>query len=161
MRIQRDIPSQLIVDGVRKSNLGELVYRRLEEEGVRCRCIRCREVGHMSRMGVSVNEDAVTVMVEEYDATGGREFFISAEDPENDVLIGFLRLRFPSENAHRPEIDDKTALVRELHVYGSMIPIGERRDTVGQHRGYGEELLSRAEAIAYEGGWRKLWSQAG
>lgn len=161
MRIQRDIPSQLIVDGVRKSNLGELVYRRLEEEGVRCRCIRCREVGHMSRRGVSVNEDAVTVMVEEYDATGGREFFISAEDPENDVLIGFLRLRFPSENAHRPEIDDKTALVRELHVYGSMIPIGERRDTVGQHRGYGEELLSRAEAIAYDGGMEKIMVTSG
>jgi len=161
MRIQRDIPSQLIVDGVRKSNLGELVYRRLEDEGVRCRCIRCREVGHMSRRGVMVDEDAVTLMVEDYEATGGREFFISQEDPENDVLVGFLRLRFPSEEAHRPEVHDKTALVRELHVYGSMLPIGERGDAVGQHRGYGEELLARAESIAADKGMEKILVTSG
>jgi len=161
MRIQRDIPSQLIVDGVRKSNLGEMVYRRLEEEGVRCRCIRCREVGHMSRRGVRVDEDAVTLMVEEYAATGGREFFLSQEDPENDVLVGFLRLRLPSEEAHRPEVDDKTALVRELHVYGSMLPIGERGDAVGQHRGYGEELLARAESLAADNGMEKILVTSG
>jgi len=161
MRIQRDIPSQLIVDGVRKSNLGELVYRRLEDEGVRCRCIRCREVGHMSRRGVMVDEDSVTLMVEDYEATGGREFFISQEDPENDVLVGFLRLRFPSEEAHRPEVHDKTALVRELHVYGSMLPIGERGDAVGQHRGYGEELLARAESIAADNGMEKILVTSG
>jgi len=161
MRIQRDIPSQLIVDGVRKSNLGELVYRRLEDEGVRCRCIRCREVGHMSRRGVMVDEDAVTLMVEDYEATGGREFFISQEDPENDVLVGFLRLRFPSEEAHRPEVHDKTALVRELHVYGSMLPIGERGDAVGQHKGYGEELLARAESIAADKGMEKILVTSG
>jgi len=46
MRIQRDIPAKLIEAGVKKSNLGELVYNRLEEEGVNCKCIRCRELGH-------------------------------------------------------------------------------------------------------------------
>ncbi len=161
MRIQRDIPSQLIVDGVRKSNLGELVYRRLEEEGFRCRCIRCREVGHLSRRGAEVDEESVTLMVEDYMATGGREFFLSQEDPVNDVLVGFLRLRFPSERAHRPEVDSGTALVRELHVYGSMIPIGEQRETVGQHRGYGEELLSEAEEISREKGMDRILVTSG
>ncbi|MDI6702240.1 tRNA uridine(34) 5-carboxymethylaminomethyl modification radical SAM/GNAT enzyme Elp3 [Methanothermobacter wolfeii] len=161
MRIQRDIPSQLIVDGVRKSNLGELVYRRLEEEGFRCRCIRCREVGHLSRRGAEVDEESVTLMVEDYMATGGREFFLSQEDPVNDVLVGFLRLRFPSERAHRPEVDSRTALVRELHVYGSMIPIGEQRETVGQHRGYGEELLSEAEEISRENGMDRILVTSG
>ncbi len=53
MRIQRDIPSQLIEAGVKKSNLGELVYNRLEQEGVNCKCIRCREVGHKASIGIT------------------------------------------------------------------------------------------------------------
>jgi Histone acetyltransferase len=108
-----------------------------------------------------VDEDAVTLMVEEYTATDGREFFLSHEDPENDILVGFLRLRFPSEEAHRPEIDETTALVRELHVYGSMLPIGERGDAVGQHRGYGEELLARAESLAADNGMEKILVTSG
>jgi elongator complex protein 3 len=56
----------------------------------------------------------------------------------------------PSENAHRAEINHNTALVRELHVYGPMIPLGEREDDLWQHRGYGEELLKEAERISHE-----------
>lgn len=150
MRIQRDIPAQLIEAGVKKSNLGELVYRKLEEEGAQCKCIRCREVGHQASRGIYPEQDRIKLMREEYDAVGGREIFLSAEDPKNDVLMGFLRLRMPSIAAHRPEIDIHTSLVRELHVYGPMIPLGEREDQAGQHRGYGEELLKEAEKIAQE-----------
>ncbi|MEM3356952.1 MAG: tRNA uridine(34) 5-carboxymethylaminomethyl modification radical SAM/GNAT enzyme Elp3, partial [Candidatus Bathyarchaeia archaeon] len=46
MRVQRDIPAPLIVAGVDRSNLRQLVQQKLKEEGLRCRCIRCREVGH-------------------------------------------------------------------------------------------------------------------
>jgi elongator complex protein 3 len=150
MRIQRDIPSPLIEAGVQKSNLGELVYNRLEEEGVQCQCIRCREVGHQASRGIKADLDQIQLMEETYSSVGGEEIFISQEDPISDVLAGFLRLRIPSNNAHRPEIDDKTALVRELHVYGSLVPIGEKKSVVGQHVGYGEELLARAEEIAIE-----------
>lgn len=150
MRIQRDIPAQLIEAGVKKSNLGELVYHRLEEEGIQCQCIRCREVGHQASRGIYPESDRVKVLREEYGAVGGREIFLSAEDPENDVLMGFLRLRMPSNAAHRPEIDVNTSLVRELHVYGPMVPLGEREYDAGQHRGYGEELLNQAERIARE-----------
>jgi elongator complex protein 3 len=87
---------------------------------------------------------------EEYEAVGGREIFLSAEDPENDVLMGFLRLRMPSSAVHRSEIDVNTSLVRELHVYGPVVPLGERKVDAGQHRGYGEELLKEAERIARE-----------
>ena len=72
------------------------------------------------------------------------------EDKQADVLLGFLRLRMPSEYAHRPEISIDTALLRELHVYGPMIPLGEREDELWQHRGYGEELLKKAEEISLE-----------
>jgi elongator complex protein 3 len=150
MRIQRDIPSQLIEAGVKKSNLGELVYQKLAEENVNCKCIRCREVGHRGAVGVKPDFNNIKLMNEEYDAGGGREIFLSYEDLVNDILIGFLRLRIPSINAHRKEIDEKTALIRELHVYGQMAELGQKKDELWQHMGYGEDLLHEAERIASE-----------
>lgn len=150
MRIQRDIPSQLIEAGVQKSNLGELVYNQLKKEKVQCKCIRCREVGHQAAHGIYTSKDNVQLLMEKYLASEGEEIFISMEDAPADVLLGFLRLRMPSAQAHRPEIDYESALVRELHVYGPMIPLGEREDDLWQHRGYGEELLKKAEEISRE-----------
>lgn len=150
MRIQRDIPSQLIEAGVQKSNLGELVYNQLKKENVQCQCIRCREVGHQAAHGTFTNKENVQLLMEKYRASEGEEIFMSMEDKQADVLLGFLRLRMPSEYAHRPEISIDTALLRELHVYGPMIPLGEREDELWQHRGYGEELLKKAEEISLE-----------
>lgn len=150
MRIQRDIPSQLIEAGVKKSNLGELVYNRLAEENVRCKCIRCREVGHQGKSAANPVLGDIKLMREEYNAGRGREIFLSHEDPLNDILIGFLRLRIPSNDAHRIEVDNKTAIVRELHVYGQMAELGQKKEDIWQHMGYGEELLNEAEKIASE-----------
>ena len=150
MRIQRDIPSQLIEAGVKKSNLGELVYNQLKKEKIQCQCIRCREVGHQAAHGTFTNKENVQLLMEKYRASEGDEIFLSMEDTQADVLLGFLRLRMPSAQAHRPEINNETALLRELHVYGPMIPLGEREDELWQHRGYGEELLKKAEEISRE-----------
>ena len=90
----------------------------------------------------------VDIFVEEYEASNGIEVFISAEDPINDLIIGFLRLRIPSEKAHRPEIDSRTAIIRELHVYGPQVPIGEKPIFEWQHQGWGRKLLMKAEEIA-------------
>ncbi|HML04323.1 MAG TPA: tRNA uridine(34) 5-carboxymethylaminomethyl modification radical SAM/GNAT enzyme Elp3 [Methanobacterium sp.] len=150
MRIQRDIPSPLIEAGVKKSNLGELVYKKLHEMEINCKCIRCREVGHKAADGIIPDIDNVKLLKEEYEAGGGQEIFLSFEDIKKDILIGFLRLRIPSPKAHRSEISDKTALVRELHVYGSMMPLGEKETGKWQHMGYGERLLEEAEKIASE-----------
>ena len=151
MRIQRDIPSPLIEAGVKKSNLGELVYNKLAEQGVNCKCIRCREVGHRAAEGVTTNFEDIKLLREEYDAGEGREVFLSFEDVKSDVLIGFLRLRMPSKKAHRKEVDCKTALLRELHVYGPMAKIGDKKQVdIWQHMGYGEQLLAEAEKIASE-----------
>jgi len=149
MRIQRDIPSQLIEAGVKKSNLGELVYNKLAKENAKCQCIRCREVGHQ---GVGVNPvlGDIKLMKEEYNAGRGREIFLSYEDPLSDILIGFLRLRIPSNLAHRKEVDEKTAIVRELHVYGQMAELGQKKDEIWQHMGYGKDLLAEAEKLALE-----------
>jgi elongator complex protein 3 len=150
MRIQRDIPSPLIEAGVKKSNLGELVYQTLEEKDINCQCIRCREVGHRASQNLTPQLDNIKLLSEEYQAGGGQEIFISHEDVISDILIGFLRLRIPSGRAHRSEVDEKTALIRELHVYGSMVPLGDRKDELWQHQGYGESLIKEAERIASE-----------
>ncbi|MBT0159530.1 tRNA uridine(34) 5-carboxymethylaminomethyl modification radical SAM/GNAT enzyme Elp3 [Candidatus Bathyarchaeota archaeon A05DMB-2] len=159
MRVQRDIPAGLIVAGVDKSNLRQLVQWKLAEQGERCRCIRCREVGHrMAADGVKPDLKNVQVLTARYEASEGEEVFISAEDPERDVLIGYLRLRVPSAKAHRAEIAAvPSAIVRELHVYGPLVPVGKRSARAWQHKGFGAVLLSEAERVARdEYGLRKL-----
>ncbi len=159
MRVQRDIPSGLILAGVKKSNLRELAQQRLIEQGLHCQCIRCREVGHrMQADHVKPDLANVQIMTERYAASEGTELFISAEDSKNNVLLGYLRLRIPSPKAHRPEITEAlSAIVRELHVYGPLVPVGKRSEGAWQHRGYGKELLAEAEGIARdEFGVKKL-----
>lgn len=152
MRVQRDIPAPLIVAGVDKSNLRQIVQQKLIEHGDRCTCIRCREVGHRMMVGeVEPNLEKVQILTTRYEASKGQEFFISAEDIENDILVGYLRLRVPSAKAHRPEIDDvRSAIVRELHVYGPLVPVGKHLARAWQHKGYGAVLLSQAERVARE-----------
>jgi elongator complex protein 3 len=152
MRIQRDIPAYLIEAGVNHSNLRQIVQERLREEGMRCRCIRCREVGHRwLNDRVKPNPDKIEIETLTEDASEGVELFISAEDPINDVLIGYVRLRIPSEGAWRPEIlPETTAIVRELRVYGPLVPVGKHLDKAWQHKGYGNILLSEAERITLE-----------
>ena len=152
MRVQRDIPSGLIVAGVDKSNLRQLVQQKLLEHGERCTCIRCREVGHRKAAdNVSPDMDKIQISTIRYPASEGTELFISAEDPENNVLIGYLRLRVPSAKAHRPEIKAvPSAIVRELHVYGPLVPVGKHSTQAWQHKGYGAVLLGEAERLAQE-----------
>jgi len=149
-RIQRDIPAYQVLAGIKKSNIRQLAKERLEKMGGKCRCIRCREVGH-----AGIEPENIELCMERYRACGGLEHFISFEDTGKDILIGFIRLRFP-DSPHRQELGD-AALVRELHVYGSMVPPGRSAGKMQwQHRGYGEELLSRAEEAASSAGYEKI-----
>lgn len=155
MRIQRDIPSTLIEAGVQKSNLGELVYNKLDEHDINCKCIRCREIGH-KKTRQKYDLDDFKLFKESYNACGGEETFISIEDKNEESIAGFLRFRIPSENVFRPEITDKTALIRELHVYGNMIQIGDKNPAIGQHTGFGEKLLMEAENLAIDKGKEEI-----
>lgn len=148
MRVQRDIPIHQISAGITKSHIRELAKKNLKEHGKHCNCIRCREVGHRDRDGVKVDIDSLKLTRRSYEASGGFEEFISAED-KNETLVGFIRIRIPGENPHRPEITPKTGLVRELHVYGRMTPVGEASND-WQHKGWGERLMDEAEKVAYE-----------
>jgi elongator complex protein 3 len=157
-RIQRDIPVKHIVAGVLKSNVRQLAGDILRKEGGQCRCIRCREIGHKLLKGLIADPDAVRLDVEKYDVCGGAEHFISFEEPNIDALVGFARLRFPGRPG-RHELDD-AAVVRELHVYGRMVPIGRNNEN-WQHRGYGAELLRAAGDLAVDAGYRKLAVMSG
>ncbi|MBS7624194.1 MAG: tRNA uridine(34) 5-carboxymethylaminomethyl modification radical SAM/GNAT enzyme Elp3 [Candidatus Bathyarchaeia archaeon] len=158
MRVQRDIPAYLIEAGVKSSNLREIALKMLRDMGLRCRCIRCREVGHRwLKDHIKPNMDNVKILVRRYEASKGEEFFISAEDTVNDVLIGYLRLRIPSDMAHRPEISGKNAsIIRELRVLGPLVPVGRREGEGYQHKGFGRVLLEEAERISLEQGCKKI-----
>lgn len=151
-RIQRDIPANLIVAGVKKSNLREIVLKRLSEEGFRCPCIRCREVGHVKlKHSLEPEPENIKLKVEKYSASEGEEIFLSYEDVKKDILIGYLRLRYPSKKVFRPEIlPNKSMIVRVLHVLGPLVPVNVRDKKRWQHQGYGSLLLKEAERIALE-----------
>ncbi|MEM2942899.1 MAG: tRNA uridine(34) 5-carboxymethylaminomethyl modification radical SAM/GNAT enzyme Elp3 [Candidatus Bathyarchaeia archaeon] len=164
MRIQRDIPADMIIAGVKKGNLREIVQRRMAERGLRCRCIRCREVGHrMLRQEKLPVEDDLSIITRTYQASAGTEFFISTEDPSLDCLVGYVRLRIPSGEAHRKEIAGKrVGLIREMHVVGPVVPVGESDPTLWQHKGHGANLLHEAEERARnEYGCKKILVTSG
>ena len=158
MRVQRDIPAKLIIGGVKKSNLRQIVHEKLKAQNFQCQCIRCREVGHrMETDHVKPDLTNIKILTEQYFASNGTEYFISTEDPKNNVLLGYLRLRIPSPKAHRPEITETlSAIVRELHVYGPLVPVGRRAAEAWQHKGYGIQLLEEAENIAKKAGLKKI-----
>jgi len=159
MRVQRDIPARLILAGVKKSDVRELIQTRLKAQGSQCQCIRCREVGHrLATDHIKPNLEEVRILTQRYEASQGKEFFISAEDVENNILLGYLRLRVPSTKAHRPEVTVlPSAIVRELHVYGPLVPVGKHSATAWQHKGFGQILLKEAERLAgMELGLKKL-----
>ncbi len=154
-RIMRDIPANLIEAGCKKSNLRQLIQDRLIEIGNKCNCIRCREFG-ISKRTQLIDEysfDDVTLLRFDYDASQGNEIFLSFENQIENYLIGYLRLRKPSEFAHRPELNDgKTMIVREIKVVGELVPKDSKPNyyTQIQHRGYGKLLMENAEKISSE-----------
>ena len=151
-RIQRDIPAKLIVAGSRHSNFRQLCQNRLISQGKRCRCIRCREAGRLA------GEGPRELRVLRYDAVGGREHFISAVS--GDSLVGFARLRTGGERWMEETTD--AALLRELHVYGSIVPLGSQpAPDQRQHRMVGRDLLAAAEEEAAAEGYREIAVMSG
>ncbi len=146
MRIQREIAAKDIIAGPNRGNLRQIVLNRLKSQGLKCNCIRCREVG-LKRKNSDYYD--IKLLIDEYKASDGDELFLSYEDPSKDLLFGFLRMRYPSSKAHRLEIKE-CCIVRELHVYGQALRLHIRDNSSWQHRGYGSVLMQEAERIALE-----------
>jgi elongator complex protein 3 len=156
-RVQRDIPMPLVTAGVENGNLRELALSRMKDFGTTCRDVRTREVG-IQEVKNKVRPDQVEFLRRDYTANGGWETFLSYEDPKQDILIGLLRLRKCSDRIFRKELTGQpTSLVRELHVYGSAVPVHSRNPKKYQHQGYGTLLMEAAEKVAkYEHGSKKI-----
>uniref|UniRef100_A0A8C6V1P5 Elongator complex protein 3 n=1 Tax=Neogobius melanostomus TaxID=47308 RepID=A0A8C6V1P5_9GOBI len=135
-RVQRDIPMPLVSSGVEHGNLRELALARMKDLGTECRDVRTREVG-IQEIHHKVRPYQVELVRRDYVANGGWETFLSYEDPEQDILIGLL-----------PELKGGVSIVRELHVYGSVVPVSSRDPSKFQHQGFGMMLMEEAERIA-------------
>lgn len=147
IRIVRDIPAESIVIGSKKSNLRQ----EMQRDGIICKCVRCREIQD------SPIEDC-ELRVKEYEANSGKELFISIDETKLDKIIGLCRLRFPS-NPKEPIFKELkgAALVRELHVYGRQESLGKGSvKSESQHKGFGKELMTKAETLAKENGFKKI-----
>ncbi|KAM6965752.1 elongator complex protein 3 [Aplochiton taeniatus] len=146
-RVQRDIPMPLVSSGVEHGNLRELALARMKDMGTECRDVRTREVG-IQEIHHKVRPYQVELIRRDYVANGGWETFLSYEDPEQDILIGLLRLRRCSPQSFRPELKGCVSIVRELHVYGSVVPVSSRDPSKFQHQGFGMMLMEEAARIS-------------
>ncbi len=148
-RVIRDIPGPDIVVGNRLTNLRQLVEAELEKRGERSRDIRAREVG-----GSQVAPETLALDEQEYETGAGCEVFLQFITPERHIA-GFLRLSLPAGEPLTGELAG-AAMIREVHVYGQALGIGEAAAGKAQHAGLGTALVERAARIAAEAGYRKL-----
>lgn len=137
IRLIRDIPGESIIAGNKITNLRQII----KQENVVCRCIRCREI----KDGKIISPKIKTI---KYEASGGTEYFISANSADDLSLYGFCRLRLDNESAVAP------AIIRELHVYGELVSIGSTKKV--QHQGLGGKLLQEAERIVKSSKIKKM-----
>lgn len=156
IRLIRDIPAESIVAGNIITNLRQIIKAR----GVECKCIRCREAGQLSPplsrspllfnlMREGVGGGRIQLRIIKYKSSDGEEYFISFESKDEKTLFGFCRLR----------INGDDAMIRELHVYGELVPVGG--DKKIQHTGLGKKLMLEAEKIAQKNKCKKISVIAG
>lgn len=164
-RTYRDIPASEILAWSKLSNLRQLVEDRLKARGRRLYDIRHREI-------MDKNNDPTQATLHEfaYDASEGKEFFLTFEDKNDRTIFSLLRLRLPGKEDFKE--DEKTlydflpeltgaALIREIHTFWDQLWIGEKWWKFWQHLGFGKQLIKRAEEIAKENGFKKMAVIAG
>ncbi len=162
-RVYRDIPATNIVAGSKLSNLREVVKQAMQARGQRCECIRCREVrgGQLegdSASGSASGDASYRLALDDmvYRTRASEEHFLSFNTPDGK-LAGYARLSLPAA-----EIDlgleeiRGAALIREVHVYGPALALGDAADGRAQHRGLGTRLLREAEQIAAAQGYPRM-----
>jgi elongator complex protein 3 len=151
-RVVRDIPSNNVVEGNRRTSLRQDVHLELQRRGTACHCVRCREIRDQQvEVGELLGHDLV------YQVGQTEEHFLSFDTPE-DQLAGFLRLSLPGPGAPDPGLAELkgAAIIREVHVYGQSLAVGVEKNGAAQHIGLGTRLLQRAERIASQSGYQRL-----
>ena len=156
-RVIRDIPTTEIYGGNAVPSLRQNLEKILIARGTPCKCIRCREVKNQK---IDIND--IKLMIRKYNDNKAQEYFISYESIDEHIIYGFCRLRLndTNESVFFNELIN-AALVRELHVYGVMVPHdtvkdGTQNKNATQHMGFGKKLLKVAENISKKNGFNKI-----
>ena len=137
MRIMREIPPAYLIAGIKNIDLRKDIEEVIRKEKTKIKEIRFREIGFALRDKREVNNQ-IKIKKTKYKANNGIEFFIEAIN-KDDILFGLLRLRLDN---------NKVATIRELHVYGPALKLGEKQQEKYQHTGIGKKLMQTAEKIA-------------
>lgn len=144
-RVIRDIPAQEIIAGSKISNLRQDIKTYMDNKGLNCHCIRCREIRQQE-----LTENEVLLQALQYTTSISTEYFLSFVTSK-EKIAGFLRLSIPFEEFRQKHFIDElanTAIIREVHVYGSVVGIGKEEVGKAQHFGLGKKLIEKAENIA-------------
>jgi elongator complex protein 3 len=151
-RVIRDIPSNNVVEGNKRTSLRQDVQEEMKRRGTVCRCLRCREV-----RGQAVRLDELDTRDRVYATGHAEEHFLEFVTPD-DRIAGFLRLSLPGESSPPTGLTDLdgAAIIREVHVYGQSLPVGGDSGGAAQHIGLGRLLLAQAERIARQAGYKRL-----
>jgi len=154
-RVIRDIPSQEIVAGNKRTNLRQIVEGYLRKKGIEPEDIRSREI-----KGEDVKKENIVLEKIEYGTSTSRELFLSYKVKAEDKICGFLRLSLPKKNIskkHPLEELKNSSIIREVHVYGKVVGIDkESKEGESQHLGLGKELVLLAEGISKKKGFKKI-----
>jgi elongator complex protein 3 len=140
MRIMREIPKDKIIEDSVKLDLRKDIEEKLRFSGVKINEIRMREIGFNKNI-----DSNIKLKIIEYNASEGKEFFLEFINKDN-IIFGLLRLRISKGNA----------IVRELHVYGQALKLGEKTKGASQHKGIGKLLMTEAEKITKENKIKEL-----
>ncbi len=151
-RVVRDIPSTHVVEGNKRTSLRQDIQKEMQRRGTRCQCVRCREVRNQRIEAHRLQPEEIV-----YSTAGTEEHFLSFITPD-DRIAGFLRLSLPGDNSPSTGLSDleHAAIIREVHVYGQSLPVGEDQNGAAQHIGLGTKLIQWAEQIARQRGYRRL-----
>lgn len=151
-RVVRDIPSTDIVAGNKKTNFREIVERKLDELGQASHNIRAREI-----RAKQVTFDELERVETIYETSLATEIFIEyvKKESKQELIAGFLRLSLPKQDAFLSELAG-AAMIREVHVYGKAVGIGQRATGKAQHVGLGSQLIERAKELAAQHRFKKL-----
>jgi len=149
-RLVRDISCGWVSAGTHTTNMRQLIHQEMKKEGWSCSCIRCREARTRT---IPAKLKLCNLIIPTH---GGLEHLLTYEDKTH--LYSLLRLRLPSFS-QRPVFPElrECALVREVHTYGSTVPVGMKGETgKSQHFGLGKKLLNKAEILARKAGYPKI-----
>jgi elongator complex protein 3 len=153
-RIIRDIPSEEIMGGNKKTNLRQIAEDAIKEKGKKLNDIRSREIKNER-----VSWENLELEVVKYKTSTGVEYFLSYKTKATDKICGFLRLSIPDTRNRKDnyitELRD-TAIIREVHVYGKVMSLDVNSNGESQHLGLGKRLIEQAEDISKREGFKSI-----